>query len=94
MINTWFISDTHFKHKNILEYEKEARPFNTVEEMNEKIIDNWNHTVGIKDIVYHLGDFAFGKNNISIAARLHGRKRLVLGMNGKIQERCQQLING
>jgi len=79
MIETWFISDTHFGHKNILEYEKEARPFNTVEEMNEKLICNWNETVGIKDIVYHLGDFAFGKRNLDIAARLNGRKRLVMG---------------
>ncbi len=79
MIDTWFTSDTHFGHKNILEYEKEARPFDTIEEMNEQLIINWNSTVGKTDIVYHLGDFAFGKSNIGIAGRLNGRKRLVLG---------------
>lgn len=79
MNETWFTSDTHFGHKNILEYEKEARPFNSVEEMNETLISNWNDTVRPKDIVYHLGDFAFGKHNLHIAGRLHGRKRLVLG---------------
>jgi len=79
MNEVWFTSDTHFGHKNILEYEKEARPFNTVEEMNEQLISNWNNTVRPKDIVYHLGDFAFGKHNLHIAGRLHGRKRLILG---------------
>lgn len=79
MIETWFTSDTHFGHKNILEYEKEARPFDTVEEMNEQLITNWNETVNPKDIVFHLGDFAFGASNVAIADRLHGHKRLVMG---------------
>ncbi len=79
MTDIWFTSDSHFGHKNILEYEKEARPFDSVEEMNEALISNWNDTVRPKDIVYHLGDFAFGKHNIHIAGRLHGRKRLILG---------------
>lgn len=79
MTETWFTSDTHFGHKNILEYEKDARPFETVEEMNEQLITNWNKTVGQKDIIYHLGDFAFGSSNIGIAGRLNGRKRLIMG---------------
>lgn len=79
MIEVWFTSDTHFGHKNILEYEKEARPFETVEEMNEALISNWNDTVRPKDIVWHLGDFAFGRSNIELAGRLNGRKRLIMG---------------
>lgn len=79
MTETFFTSDTHFGHKNILEYEKDARPFNSVEEMNEQLISNWNSTVSPKDIIFHLGDFAFGRNNVDIAARLNGRKRLILG---------------
>jgi calcineurin-like phosphoesterase family protein len=79
MSETWFIADTHFGHKNILEYEKEHRPFATVEEMNEQLINNWNNVVGAKDRVYHLGDFCFGKDNIGLAARLKGSKRLILG---------------
>src|SRR5580698_1315212 len=79
MTETWFTSDTHFGHKNILDYEKEARPFNTVEGMNEQLIANWNETVNKKDIVFHLGDFAFGAVNVAIADRLHGNKRLVMG---------------
>lgn len=79
MPETWFISDTHFGHKNILEYEKDARPFATIEEMNERIISNWNNTVNVGDVIFHLGDFAFGKHNISIAERLNGKKKLILG---------------
>jgi calcineurin-like phosphoesterase family protein len=79
MIETWFTSDTHFGHKNILEYEKESRPFKTLEEMHDVLINNWNNTVGKNDIVYHLGDFAFGRGNIGIASKLNGRKKLIMG---------------
>ena len=79
MSETYFISDTHLSHQNILKYEPIARPFATIEEMNEKLIDNWNKVVGKYDKVYHLGDFAFGKANIAIAGRLNGQKRLIMG---------------
>lgn len=79
MIETWFTSDHHFGHKNILEYEKEARPFSTIEEMHEALIERWNSVVNPNDIVYHLGDFCFGKKNIEIAQRLNGKKKLVMG---------------
>lgn len=79
MIETWFTSDLHFGHKNILEYEKEARPFDTLEQMHEVIIDNWNSKVRPNDVVYCLGDFAFGRSNIEYAKRCNGRKKLVMG---------------
>ena len=79
MIETWFTSDHHFGHKNILEYEKEARPFKTIEEMNETLIERWNSVVQPHHLVYHLGDFCFGKKNMDIAARLNGKKKLVMG---------------
>lgn len=79
MAETFFISDTHFGHANILQYEPVARQFVTVEEMNEAMIDRWNRVVQPFDKVYHLGDFCFGAKNIEIAGRLNGQKRLVLG---------------
>ena len=50
----WLISDTHFLHKNIIEYCN--RPVN----FNSLIIKNWNKLVGDDDLVIHLGDVTFG----------------------------------
>ena len=60
MSKVFFISDTHFNHKNIIEYCN--RPFKDVEEMNQTIIDNWNRVVKKSDIVLFLGDFALGRD--------------------------------
>ena len=51
----FFTSDTHFNHKAIISYC--SRPFESVEEMNDRLIDNWNQVVKPSDTVYHLGDF-------------------------------------
>lgn len=79
IIKTWFTSDHHFGHANILQYEDKHRPFASVNEMNEALIEAWNNIVNQKDIVYHLGDFCFGRKNIAIAGRLNGKKRLIMG---------------
>lgn len=54
----YLTSDTHFGHGKIIEYTH--RPFNTVEEMDQTIINNINNTVGPEDILYVLGDFTMG----------------------------------
>ncbi len=54
MKKTWFTSDIHFSDTRTLELSR--RPFCTVAEMDEFIINNWNSVVGNDDIVYHLGD--------------------------------------
>ena len=79
--NIWVISDTHFGHRNIIEYCD--RPFKDVTHMNYAIRDNWNSVVKPEDIVYHLGDVYMGWNDKQdigqFLASLNGRKRLVLG---------------
>lgn len=79
--NVWFTSDSHFYHANIIKYCN--RPFASVEEMNEKLIENWNSVVGKDDIVWHLGDFCLGpdqkKHIPELVSKLNGRINLVLG---------------
>lgn len=79
MSNTFFISDTHFGHKNILKFEPYYRQFDTIEEHDQKLIDNWNSVVKTGDIVYHLGDVVFGKENLWKLKALNGSKRLIMG---------------
>lgn len=74
------IADTHFNHKNIIEYEN--RPFESVEEMNERMIDLWNLVVGKNDLIYILGDFTLSRRMMVISDyvnRLHGKKVLIMG---------------
>lgn len=72
----WFISDTHFNHSNIIEYDN--RPFDSVSEMNQTIIANWNAAVAPDDEVYHLGDVGF-HITVDFLAGLNGRKYLIRG---------------
>jgi calcineurin-like phosphoesterase family protein len=58
-MNHWFTSDVHFGHKNIIKYSN--RPFTSVEDMNASIINKWNELVKPDDVIWSLGDFAFGK---------------------------------
>ena len=78
MPNLFVISDTHFGHANIIKYCN--RPFSSVEEMNERMIENWNSVVTVQDHVYHLGDVYFGNETSNFFHRLNGKKRLILAM--------------
>jgi calcineurin-like phosphoesterase family protein len=81
MSNIFVVSDTHFQHEKIIGYAN--RPFNSVWDMDEALVDNWNSTVGKKDTVWHLGDVYMGTKDRSymdkLLGRLHGNKKLVLG---------------
>lgn len=84
-MTTWWTSDTHFSHANIIRYCD--RPFRDVQEMNEALIEKWNSTVAADDVVYHLGDLALGQEierQVALTSRLHGDKRLVPGNHDRI----------
>lgn len=78
-MSTFFTSDTHFGHKNIIKYEN--RPFNSVEEMDICLINKWNQKVKQNDDIYILGDFCFGDGNRAneLLRQLNGRKYLIKG---------------
>lgn len=62
----WFTSDTHYKHSNICRGTSnwpdgsKTRDFDTLDHMNEMIINNINHLVREDDLLFHLGDWSFG----------------------------------
>lgn len=82
-MNIFFTSDTHFGHKNIIKYCD--RPFESVGDMDDELVDRWNAVVQPNDTVYHLGDFAFAgtKRITELTARLNGSIVLVAGNHDK-----------
>jgi calcineurin-like phosphoesterase family protein len=76
----FFTADLHFGHENILKYHPNRGE--SIEEMNERIIENWNATVRYQqDEVWVLGDLAMGRLDGSLLNfhKLNGRKHLVSG---------------
>lgn len=90
MSKTFFTSDTHFFHENVIKFCN--RPYETVEEMNYKLIKNWNHVVGPEDHLWFLGDFSFGtvEKTEQILYQLNGIKHLITGNHDR-KGRCQKL---
>lgn len=91
--NTWVISDTHFNHNAILTFNddtgKPVRPFDSVDQMNQCMLDNWNDTVKDGDTVIHCGDVLFGMDKVEWLqanfAKLPGKKKLALGNHDNIK---------
>lgn len=74
----FYTSDLHFDHKNILRLCN--RPFNSIEDMNDSLIKNWNDRIANTDDVYILGDICFDFNRfIYFLEKLNGNKHIVLG---------------
>lgn len=74
----WFTSDLHFWHRNIINYC--ARPFMSVEEMNDRLVQMWNMYVNPEDTVYVLGDFSLAFRPVELYVKeLKGKKILIAG---------------
>lgn len=88
-MTTWFTSDLHFGHKNIIKYC--LRPFAVdpckptkadVETMNHALIENWNAVVQDGDMVWNLGDASFCcpvDQAAECLRQLHGHHNFIRG---------------
>lgn len=72
---TFVSGDLHLNHGNIIKYCD--RPFDSVHEMNQQLVTNWNDTVGPDDTVVFLGDLCFYYGDITTHDWLHA-------LNGEI----------
>jgi len=75
-------SDLHFSHKNIIKYCPDSRGhLNSVGEMNEVLINNFNNVLTEEDHIYLLGDIGFGspESTMEFLKRINGTKTIIHG---------------
>lgn len=63
--NIWVCSDPHYSHKNLIKslssWKSGAhRDFKSIDHHNDTLVNNINKTVGVNDVLFILGDVAFG----------------------------------
>lgn len=85
-MSTFFTSDQHFGHRNIMIYDQ--RPFESIEQMDKELIRQWNSVVTNKDTVWFLGDWYLGGdfdylNNI--IQKLNGMKYMIYGNHDRLK---------
>jgi len=94
----YYIGDLHLFNRNQTDEGRnyDRRPFATVEEMNQYILERWNAKINNGDTVYILGDMAMrGKNSalLALVAQLKGKKILFRGNHDDLSDyRYQRLF--
>jgi len=87
----YFSADQHYYHKNLSVH----RGFNSLEEMNELMIENHNKKVTKHDHIYILGDFSFGtvEQTLGILNRLNGNKFLIIGNHDEKMIKNKEIVS-
>ena len=74
----YYTADLHLSMPDIIE--KANRPFESVDEMNHSIIQNFNEVLDKDDILMILGDVSsYGNNPAKLLKEIHGKKVLITG---------------
>lgn len=72
-------SDSWFGRQQILQIAKRTS-FSSIEDMNKQLIKNWNSQVRKKDIVFHLGNFAWDPHTArNVLRKLNGEIHFLIG---------------
>ena len=88
MTTTFLIGDTHFSHKNIVKFTdkdgNKIRPFDSVEEHDQALIDAINSRVGVNDKLYHLGDVCIPRRGLNLMHAIKCQNRVLIKGNHDI----------
>ena len=89
----WLTSDLHLGHNK--EFIYKPRGFNSIEEHDRAIIENWNNLVSLDDTVYLLGDCMLGDNAAGCRKlnQLAGKRIYILPGNHDTGTRIQMYAN-
>ena len=80
----YFTADMHFGHRAIINMQ--SRPFESVEEMNRVLLQNFNSVVHKDDTVYILGDICHHmkiEDADELIRKMNGKKYLIIGNHDK-----------
>ena len=83
----YFTADMHFGHKAIIRMQN--RPFESVEEMDRVLLQNYNSIVRKEDTVYILGDICHHmsiEDADALIKKLNGKKYLIKGNHDRKEE--------
>ena len=77
----YYIADCHFFSYEALNEKMDKRGFESVQAMNEYMIEKWNQKVRRNDEVIILGDFSWGnaEETNDLLDRLHGKLYMIRG---------------
>lgn len=75
----YLTSDFHFCHAREFVYKQ--RGFESIHDMNEAIVENYNRVVGMEDDVYILGDIMLNNNDegLKLLKGLRGHIHIIIG---------------
>ncbi len=84
----YYIADTHFWHEAMLR-KFDKRGFDSIEEMHDYMVSQWNKKVRKNDDVVVLGDFSLGTPNqtLEITERLNGHLHLITGNHDQVENK-------
>jgi calcineurin-like phosphoesterase family protein len=81
---TWFFTaDEHYGHRNVIKHCN--RPFDSVKDMDETMIERHNSVVKSGDVVVHAGDFTLAKRSVAeeYVRKLNGNHAFLLGSHDR-----------
>jgi calcineurin-like phosphoesterase family protein len=87
-MNIFFYSDPHFGDQNLID--GKYRPFKSVKEMNDCLINNYKKIVKEEDLVIWLGDCVFG-NEWEQVCSLPGKRILIKGNHDRNLKKLSKL---